>query len=188
MWWVVRRPLFHIGVAALPPPSSSNRKTRRPSNQTEQVCVRAMSGSSSIYFACPPPSPNNNNSSRQCARHPAAAATHTHTHAHTQPPRRRRRRPALPRCHRRRRHLTSPTRTYFIPWHIDADAEIDTGIALQGDERRKPHCRIILSVNRHDHAATPAQQLIDTEIVDMPAVGEVDIVAVLIEPSSNLGP
>ena len=60
------------------------------------------------------------------------------------------------------------------PTACDADAEIDARIALQRDEGREAHRRIGFGVDHDDQLAAPAQQLVDAEILDVAAVGEVD--------------
>src|SRR3954447_11444848 len=69
--------------------------------------------------------------------------------------------------------------TNLGPWEGDQDSEIDTRVALQGNERAERHFRISLGIDGDDQLASSAQQLIDTEILDMAAVGEIDRVGIL---------
>ena len=65
------------------------------------------------------------------------------------------------------------------PGKSDQDSEIDARVALQGNERAERHFRIGLGVDGDDQPAASPQQLIDAEVLDMPAVGEIDRLRVL---------
>ena len=58
------------------------------------------------------------------------------------------------------------------PGQIDQYAEIDARVALQSYERTERHLRIGFRVDCDDQLAAPAQQLVDAQIIDVPAVGE----------------
>ena len=74
------------------------------------------------------------------------------------------------------------------PWQIDANAEIDARIALQRHQRRKVHRRIGLRIDSDNNLTTAPQQLVNAEVLDVTAVGQINGFAVLIKAAGDLRP
>ena len=72
-----------------------------------------------------------------------------------------------------------------MPRQFQLDAEVNACIALQRDERRKSQGRIGFRIHDDDQFAAPFQEFVDTEVFDVAAIGQVDFIAVLIEPAGN---
>src|SRR5215475_7880274 len=67
----------------------------------------------------------------------------------------------------------------LLPGELDANAEVDAGIALQFDERAERHFRVGFGVDDNDHATAPLEKLVGAKIFQVAAVRDIDVPAVL---------
>jgi hypothetical protein len=71
--------------------------------------------------------------------------------------------------------------THLLPGEIDANSQIDAGVALNPDERCVAHGGIGFSVDRNDDSALSFKKLIHAEVVEMTAIGQINIARFFVE-------
>src|SRR5262249_32405220 len=74
----------------------------------------------------------------------------------------------------------------LLPGQDDANAKVDSGVAFELKERRAGDFRISFRVDGDDKAATALKQLIDSKVLDMAAITQIDKFLFLVEDVEHL--
>lgn len=69
-----------------------------------------------------------------------------------------------------------------LPRQVDPHTQINPRHDLQAYQRRECHVGVGLGIHGKDHLALATKQFVDAQILDMAAVGEVDVQLIFIEP------
>ena len=69
-----------------------------------------------------------------------------------------------------------------LPRKLNPDAKIDAREPFGVHKRRKSEVGVLLRIHDDDELTAALQQLVETEIIDMTAIGQVDLVALFRKP------